>query len=96
MRQFLPMILLRKEVARMPKNKKYKKLKKKYKILKGQYDEVSCVLDSTLDDNRHMAVEMEYRGDFIVWKSLEDEYKHFKGNAFRDPNDKLPFPRYIL
>ena len=80
----------------MPKNKKYKKLKKRYKFLKEQYDEMSYFLESTLDDNRRMANEMEYRGDFIVWKSLEDEYKHFIKNAFKDPNDELPFPRYIL
>ena len=80
----------------MPKNKKYKKLRKKYKILKELYDEASYVLDSTLDDNRQMIMEMEYRGDFIAWKSLESEYRHFKENAFKDPNAELPFPRYIL
>ena len=80
----------------MAKNKKYKKLRKRYKFLKEHYDEISYVLDSTLDDNRRMAKEMEYQGDFIVWKSLEDEYHQFRKKAFKDPSDELPFPRYIL
>lgn len=80
----------------MSKNKKYKKLKKKYKILKEHCDEISYVLSSTMDDNRRIAKEMEYQGDFIVWKSLEDEYHQFRKTAFKDPSDDLPFPRYIL
>ena len=80
----------------MSKNKKYKKLKKKYKFFKEQLDEISYVVSSTMDDNRRLREEMEYLTDFIEWKSLDDEYHHFRKNSFKDPNDELPFPRYIL
>ena len=80
----------------MSDSKKYKKLKKKYKFINEQLDELYGVISSAMDTNRRMEEEMEYLSDFVAWKSLEDEYIHFRKNAFKDPNDELPFPRYIL
>lgn len=67
-----------------------------YDTLQEVYEEASYMLVNEMKDNSRLRDEIEYLSDFICWKELEEEYIHFKENAVRDPNDNLPFPRYIL
>lgn len=67
-----------------------------YDTLSEVYEEASHLLVNEMEDNSRLRDEIEYLSDFISWKNLDDEYLHFKKNAVRDPDDELPFPRYIL
>ena len=67
-----------------------------YDTLQEVYEEASHLLVTEIEDNDRLRIEQEYLSDFIHWKSLDDEYQYFKQNAVRDPDDELPFPRYIL
>jgi len=67
-----------------------------YDSLQEVYEEASYLLVNEMEDNNRLRDEIEYLSDFISWKKLDEEFYFFKENAVRNPNDELPFPRYIL
>ena len=69
--------------------KKYKKLKEYYRLLDEH------MLDIT-DDNQRYLDELRYLEAFIEWKNLNEEFYHFKQNAYEKYDEDLPFSRLTL
>lgn len=64
--------------------KKYKKLKECYRLLDEH------MLDIT-DDNQRYLDKLRYLEAFIEWKNLNEEFYHFKQNAYEKYDEDLPF-----
>ena len=64
--------------------KKYKKLKECYLLLNEH------MLDITNDNQRYLN-ELRYLEAFIEWKNLNEEFYHFKQNAYEKYDEDLPF-----
>lgn len=69
--------------------KKYKRLEKRYEILKEH------MLDIT-DDNERYLNELRYLEAFIEWRNLNEEFLYFKNNAYEKYDENLPFSRLTL
>lgn len=74
---------------------KKKKLYKKYKKLKENYEEISDYLTDYITHNNSNERELQYLRDFIHFKNLENEFNYFSENAVEEETD-LPFPRLTL
>lgn len=75
-------------MAKKYKNK-YKKLKECYLLLNEH------MLDITNDNQRYLN-ELRYLEAFIEWKNLNEEFYHFKQNAYEKYDEDLPFSRLTL
>lgn len=76
--------------------KKLAKLQKKHGKLQELCDEISGHLGNYVQDCNMQREEMEYMKDFIFFKGLDEEFQYFRKNAFKDTDDSLPFPRYVI
>ena len=75
-------------MAKKYKNK-YKKLKECHLLLNEH------MLDITNDNQRYLN-ELRYLEAFIEWKNLNEEFYHFKQNAYEKYDEDLPFSRLTL
>lgn len=73
-----------------------KKYKKKYKKLKECYRFLDEHMLDITDDNQRYLDELRYLEAFIEWKNLNEEFYHFKQNAYEKYDEDLPFSRLTL
>lgn len=73
-----------------------KKYKKKYKQLKKCYKFIDTHMLDITDDNMRYLNELRYFEAFIEQKNLNEEFLHFKNNAYETYDENLPFSRLAL
>lgn len=58
--------------------------------------EMSDVIMSLQKECRENSERIRYLEDFIRYRNLEDEFRHFCENAHEDLTEDLPFPHLVL
>lgn len=80
----------------MAKNKKVIKEQKKSQSLQERYEEMNNYLLGLIEDHRYAKEDLSYLNDFIHYKKLDEEFRHFREHAHEDENSEFPFPYLML
>ena len=70
--------------------------KKMYVQLRKHYQDLYEHMLELGEDNHTMSIELKYYAGYISWKKLNEEFLHFRQNAYEIQDENSPFPTLIL
>ncbi len=80
----------------MAKNNKVIKEQNKYQNLQARYEEMNDFLLELMDEHKRTEEDLRYLGDFIHYKNLNEEFRHFREHAHEEYEPDLPFSHLTL
>lgn len=67
-----------------------------FQNLQERCSEMSDIISSLVEDNNYNETELRYLNEYIRYKKLDGEYRHFRENAHEEYETDLPFPYLTL
>lgn len=73
-----------------------KNFKKMYIQLRKHYRALYEHMLDLDEDNHTLIAELEYYAGYVSWKNLNEEFLHFRENAYEVQDENSPFPTLIM
>ena len=67
-----------------------------FQNLQKRCSEMSDIISSLVEDNNYNETELRYLNEYIRYKKLDGEYRHFRENAHEEYETDSPFPYLTL